>query len=71
MKTCNLMVAYAYAARYPNDVKHLALLEAPIPDESVYIYSALTANGPGLWCSDFLAHRRCLKNFYRAMNLTF
>src|SRR5881409_4066416 len=26
-----LMVAYAYAAQYPNDVEKLALLEAPIP----------------------------------------
>ena len=26
-----LMVAYAYAAQYPNDVRKLALLEAPIP----------------------------------------
>src|SRR5436189_6379963 len=26
-----LMVAYAYAAQYPNDVGKLALLEAPIP----------------------------------------
>src|SRR6266849_3675795 len=50
-----LMVAYAYAARYPNDVKHLALLEAPIPDESVYSYSALTANGPGLWWFGFFS----------------
>jgi pimeloyl-ACP methyl ester carboxylesterase len=26
-----LMVAYAYAAQFPNDVHKLALLEAPIP----------------------------------------
>ena len=26
-----LMVAYAYAAQYPNDIRKLALLEAPIP----------------------------------------
>jgi pimeloyl-ACP methyl ester carboxylesterase len=48
-----LMVAYAYAARYPDDVEHLALLEAPIPDESVYRFPALTANGPGLWWFGF------------------
>ena len=41
-----LMVAYAYAAQYPNDVEKLALLEAPIPGigeiwEKVYTTPAL------------------------------
>jgi pimeloyl-ACP methyl ester carboxylesterase len=44
-----LMVAYAYAARYPSEVSHLALLEAPIPDESIYQAPALTATRTGVW----------------------
>ncbi len=41
-----LMVAYAYAAQYPNDVEKLALLEAPIPGigdiwERIYTTPAL------------------------------
>src|SRR5262245_10424836 len=41
-----LMVAYAYAAQYPNEVEKLALLEAPIPGigdiwEKVYTTPAL------------------------------
>ena len=41
-----LMVAYAYAAQYPNDVEKLALLEAPIPGigdiwEKIYTTPAL------------------------------
>jgi pimeloyl-ACP methyl ester carboxylesterase len=44
-----LMVAYAYAARYPADVRRLALLEAPIPDESFFSFPALTPGGPGPW----------------------
>jgi len=41
-----LMVAYAYAAQYPNDIEKLALLEAPIPGigdiwERIYTTPAL------------------------------
>jgi len=41
-----LMVAYAYAAQYPNDVEKLALLEAPVPGvgdiwEKIYTTPAL------------------------------
>jgi pimeloyl-ACP methyl ester carboxylesterase len=43
------MVAYSYAAAHPHDVAKLVLSEAPIPDQSIYTYPALTANGPGLW----------------------
>ena len=42
------MVAYSYAAAHPSDVTKLVLSEAPIPDQSIYSYPALTANGPGL-----------------------
>jgi pimeloyl-ACP methyl ester carboxylesterase len=31
-----LMVAYAYAARYPGDVSHLAVMEAPVPGTAVF-----------------------------------
>ncbi|GLY02294.1 MULTISPECIES: alpha/beta hydrolase [Actinoplanes] len=43
------MVAYAYAAAHPTEVKKLVLSEAPIPDESLYSFPALTADGPGPW----------------------
>src|SRR6185503_5689866 len=47
-----LMVAYAYAAQYPNEVEKLALLEAPIPGigdiwEKVY-------TNPALWHFHFV-----------------
>ncbi len=47
-----LMVAYAYAAQYPNEVEELALLEAPIPGigdiwEKVY-------TNPALWHFHFV-----------------
>lgn len=47
-----LMVAYAYAAQYPNEVQKLALLEAPIPgigDVWSQIY-----NDPRLWHFHFV-----------------
>jgi pimeloyl-ACP methyl ester carboxylesterase len=31
-----LMVAYAYAARYPGDVSHLAVMEAPVPGTTLF-----------------------------------
>ncbi|MFG1900276.1 alpha/beta fold hydrolase [Micromonospora carbonacea] len=43
------MVAYAYAAAHPDQVSRLVLTEAPIPDESIYAFPALTAAGPGVW----------------------
>ncbi|MGL4608495.1 MAG: alpha/beta fold hydrolase [Trueperaceae bacterium] len=44
-----LMVAYAYAAQFPTEVKQLVLLEAPIPDENVYSFPALGPQGPVAW----------------------
>ncbi|WP_232234630.1 alpha/beta fold hydrolase [Actinoplanes sp. N902-109] len=49
------MVAYAYAAAHPGDVDKLVLSEAPIPDEEVYTYPALTARGPYLWNFGFFS----------------
>jgi pimeloyl-ACP methyl ester carboxylesterase len=49
------MVAYAYAASYPNSVTKLALTEAPIPDKIVYSYPALTPRGPGFWNFGFFS----------------
>jgi hypothetical protein len=46
-KTQSRQAAYAAANRH--DVTKLVLSEAPIPDPSIYQFSALTANGPGLW----------------------
>src|SRR6201986_515443 len=53
-----LMVAYAYAAQYPNEVGKLALLEAPIPGvgdvwEQIY-------NVPRLWPFHFVDSRMSL-----------
>ena len=53
-----LMVAYAYAAQYPNEVNKLALLEAPIPGigdvwEKIY-------NDPRLWHFHFVDSRMSL-----------
>ncbi|MEU1513344.1 alpha/beta hydrolase [Streptomyces sp. NPDC005811] len=42
-------VAYAYAAAHPRQVHRLVLSEAPIPDESLYTFPSLTAQGPGAW----------------------
>jgi pimeloyl-ACP methyl ester carboxylesterase len=43
------MVAYAYAAAHRGDVDKLVLSEAPIPDDSIYAFASLTADGPGVW----------------------
>ena len=49
------MVAYAYAAAHPDRVSRLVLSEAPIPDESVYTFPALTPAGPGVWNFGFFS----------------
>lgn len=43
------MVAYSYAAAHPDEVAKLVVSEAPIPDQSIYNFAALTERGPGLW----------------------
>jgi pimeloyl-ACP methyl ester carboxylesterase len=37
-------VAYAYAAQWPSEVRRMAVMEAPIPDDSVYKFPALNAD---------------------------
>ncbi|MEH0422974.1 alpha/beta fold hydrolase [Streptomyces sp. B21-083] len=49
------MVAYAYAAAHPRDVKKLVLSEAPIPDKSIYGFPSLTAEGPAHWNFGFFS----------------
>ena len=44
-----LMVAFAYAAAYPEDVVKLVLSEAFVPDPAIYTFPALSADGPGPW----------------------
>ncbi|MFJ9352162.1 alpha/beta fold hydrolase [Streptomyces sp. NPDC101237] len=51
------MVAYSYAAQYPDSVKKLVLSEAPIPDKSIYKFPALTDRGPGVWNFGFFSLR--------------
>ncbi len=50
-----LMVAYAYAAAHPDEVRSLALVEAPIPDPSIYTFPALTESGFGAWNFGFFS----------------
>ena len=47
-----LMVAYAYAAQYPNEVEKLALLEAPIPGIGEIWEKVFTT--PALWHFHFV-----------------
>jgi pimeloyl-ACP methyl ester carboxylesterase len=47
-----LMVAYAYAAQYPNEVEKLALLEAPIPGVGA-VWEQIYTN-PVLWHFHFV-----------------
>ncbi|MEU8660724.1 alpha/beta fold hydrolase [Actinoplanes philippinensis] len=49
------MVAYAYAAAHPAEVTKLVLSEAPIPDDSLHTFPALTAGGPGAWQFGFFS----------------
>ncbi|MEU7870283.1 alpha/beta hydrolase [Dactylosporangium sp. NPDC049140] len=49
------MVAYAYAAAHPDEVTKLVLSEAPIPDEGLYNFPALTKQGPGVWNFGFFS----------------
>lgn len=44
-------VAYDYAAQWPSEVRRVAAMEAPIPDDSVYGYPVLNAdpNKPAAW----------------------
>ena len=50
-----LMVAYAYAAAHPDEVLKLALIEAPIPDPSIYTFPAITESGFGAWNFGFFS----------------
>ena len=50
-----LMVAYAYAAAHPEEVRRLALVEAPIPDASIYTFPAITEAGFGAWNFGFFS----------------
>lgn len=50
-----LMVAYAYAAAHPAEVRRLALIEAPIPDASLYTFPAITESGFGAWNFGFFS----------------
>lgn len=50
-----LMVAYAYAAAHPSEVRRLALVEAPIPDPSIYTFPAITESGFGAWNFGFFS----------------
>ncbi|MFF1895525.1 alpha/beta fold hydrolase [Streptomyces sp. NPDC058206] len=46
-----LWVSYAYAAQWPSEVRRMAVMEAPIPDDSLYSFPALEANPktPSMW----------------------
>jgi len=43
-------IAYPYAAMWPAEVERMALMEGPLPDEAIYGYPALNADGsPSIW----------------------
>ncbi len=44
-----LQVAYAYASAHRAEVRQMAVLEAPIPDEGQYRFPALAPSGPSQW----------------------
>ncbi|GAA3078596.1 alpha/beta hydrolase [Streptomyces glomeratus] len=46
-----MWVAYGYAAQYRSEVRSMAVMEAPVPDKSIYTYAALNAdpNRPSPW----------------------
>jgi pimeloyl-ACP methyl ester carboxylesterase len=46
-----LWVSYAYAAQWSSEVRRMAVMEAPIPDDSIYSYPALNAHSdmPSAW----------------------
>jgi pimeloyl-ACP methyl ester carboxylesterase len=54
------MVAYAYAAAHPGDVRRLVLTEAPIPDPGLYQFPALMPQAPGFWNFGFFNVRNGL-----------
>jgi pimeloyl-ACP methyl ester carboxylesterase len=43
------MVGYAYAAAHRDSTSRLVLIDSPLPDESLYEFPSLTAQGPGFW----------------------
>jgi pimeloyl-ACP methyl ester carboxylesterase len=43
------LVAYVYASAHPESTRQLVVIDAPLPDESIYEFPSLTAAGPGLW----------------------
>ncbi|KUJ33513.1 alpha/beta hydrolase [Streptomyces sp. NRRL F-5122] len=46
-----VFVAYGYAAQWPSEVRSMAVMEAPIPDDSVFSFPVLNAdpNKPAAW----------------------
>lgn len=65
------MVAHAYASQYPNDVGKLVLLEAPIPDTSLFSFPALTPQGPGAWQFGFFTVPRLPEELVRGKEAYF
>lgn len=49
-----LQIAFALATEHPETVDRLVLLEAPIPDESIYTFPSLGPQGPAAWQFGFL-----------------
>ncbi len=54
------MVAYAYAAAHPTEVRQLVLSEAPIPDSNLYAFPAMPKTGTGGWQFGFFTLRNGL-----------
>lgn len=66
-----LMVAYAYAAAHPGEVLKLALVEAPIPDPSIYTFPAVTESGFGAWNFGFFSFPEMPETIIKGRELYF
>ena len=56
-----LWIGYAYARRYPDDVSHLAIMEAPVPGTAVFDQLR-----PRLWHFAFTRSATCRKRWWPA-----
>jgi pimeloyl-ACP methyl ester carboxylesterase len=43
------LVAYTYASAHRDTTRHLVVIDAPLPDKSIYQFPSIMPSGPGLW----------------------
>jgi pimeloyl-ACP methyl ester carboxylesterase len=44
-----MLVAHAYASAHRDSTRHLVVIDAPLPDQSIYQFPSIMPTGPGLW----------------------